>query len=134
MRQVIVFPDVEGLLVSYLTQQLVWRADTASVHVSVPNPRPARFVLVPRIGGTEENLVTDAATIGVECWAATPQQAAKLAQLVRALIHALPGKVVEGVPFYRVQEFAGPANLPDPTSDQSRYVFTLSVTARGFAA
>src|SRR5262245_41866590 len=129
--QVIVFPDVEALLVTYLQAELLARSDTATVHVSVPNPRPDRFVLVPRLGGARRNIVNDAATIGIACWAATPAQAGGLAQLVRGLVNALPGKVVSSVPFYQVQEFAGPANLPDPQSDQSRYVFTVSIGVRG---
>lgn len=133
MPEVIVFPDVEDALVTYLTAELAARGDTASVHVRVPNPRPDRFVRVPRVGGARANLVTDNATIGVECWAVRGKQAHDLAQMVRGLIFALKGQTAAGVRFYNVTEFAGPAELPDPTSNQSRYVFTVAVEARGAA-
>lgn len=131
MAEVILFPDVEAALVTYLTAALGARGDSATVHVSVPKVRPARFVLVPRLGGPRAGLVVDAATIGFECWAATKSQAAALARLVRGLVNALPGQTTAGVTFYRVSEFAGPANLPDPLSDQARYTFTASVRCRG---
>lgn len=133
MAEAIQFPDVEAALVTYLTAALAARGDTASVHVRIPKQRPARFVLVPRLGGTKANLVADEPTIGFECWANTDLQASNLARLTRALVHALRGQTTAGVTFYRVTEFAGPANLPDPTSNQSRYVFTVAVQVRGSA-
>lgn len=134
MPEVIVFPDVEDLLVTYLSTELAARGDTATVHTVVPADRPDRFVLVPRVGGTRANLVVDNATIGIEAWASTDQQAHDLCQLVRGLVHALPGRVVDGVTFYRTGEFAGPTNLPDPVSRQSRCIFTPTVSCRGTAA
>lgn len=132
--EVIIFPDVEDLLVTYLTAQFPVHGETGTVHVTVPNPRPERFVIVPRIGGPKASLVVDVPTVAVECWATTPADAYGLCQLVRGLIHALPGRVVDGVPFGPVSEFAGPGNLPDPESTQARYVLTVSIRTRGIAA
>lgn len=129
----IAFPDVEDLLVDYLTRELADRSDTATVHVDVPNPRPARFVLTPRVGGVRRNLVVDSPTIGFEAWAATKAQAYALCSLVRALVLALPGRQVGGVQFYKAEEIGGPVNLPDPVSEQARYVFTASLSLRGQA-
>jgi len=134
MAEVIVFPDLENRLVDYLAAALAERGDPAAVSVTVPNPRPSRFVLVPRIGGVRRNFVVDSATIAVECWDDTDAGAADLAALVRGLVGALPGQVLDGVPVYRVDEFAGPANLPDPRSAQARYTFTVSISYRGTAA
>lgn len=133
MAEVIAFPDVEDALVTYLTAELAARGDTASVHVRVPTTRPDRFVRVPRLGGQQASLVVDNPTIAVECWAKTDAQAAGLARLTRALIRALRGQTTAGVTFYDVTEFAGPANLPDPDSNQSRYVFTVALQTRGIA-
>lgn len=134
MQEVIVFPDVEDLLVAYLSAELPAHGDAATAHVTVPDPRPDRFVLVPRVGGVKRNLVVDSPTVGVECWAATPKQAHDLCQLVRGLLHALPDKTVAGVAFYRMEEFAGPANLPDGgLSGQARYILTVAVSCRGTA-
>lgn len=131
--EVIVFPDVEAALVTYLTAELANHGRACPVSTQVPNPRPAEFVTIPRKGGTRQTLVSDAATIAVECYAATGALASTLAALVRGLIAALPGTVSGGVTFYRVGEFAGPAMLPDPVSEQSRYVYTASVHFRGTA-
>lgn len=129
----IAFPDVEDLLVTYLTQELADRNDTATVHVQIPTVRPARFVLVPRVGGVRRNLVVDSPTIGFECWDNTAAKAYALCRLVRAFVHALPGRTVDGATFYRVEEFGGPVNLPDSLSAQARYTFTASLSVRGTA-
>lgn len=129
----IVFPDVEDLLVTYLTGEYALRGETASVHTAVPNPRPDRFVLVPRLGGQRLGLVVDAPTIGLETWALTDGQAASLMGLTRALIGALPGQALAGHQIYGVEEFAGPGNLPDPLSTHGRYVYTVSIRIRGHA-
>ena len=133
---VIVYPDIEALLVEHVSAALAAVGESAPVHNTVPHPRPGRFVTLVRLGGVKPSttVVTDAAQIGVECWAATPRQAHDLAQLTRGLLHALPGVVLDGHPVYRVDEWAGPAKLPDPVSDQARYTFQVSIHIRGFAA
>jgi len=134
MAEAIAFPDVEDALQQYLTTELAARGDTATAHVRVPHPRPARFATVARVGGPRRSLIVDDATVAVECWATTPGQAHDLIQLVRALIHAAQATTLDsGVQVYRVQEFAGPAHLPDPVSDQARYTMTFSVQTRGTA-
>jgi hypothetical protein len=131
--QPILFPDVEALLVDHLTARYAALGESASVHTAVPNPRPERFTLVPRLGGVARNVVVDTPTIGVECWAATEAQALALCQLTRAIIRAMPGTVVGGVMFYSVGELAGPTKLRDPASDQARYIYTPTLTCRGTA-
>ncbi|MGH8878160.1 MAG: hypothetical protein ACRD0P_12585 [Stackebrandtia sp.] len=132
--EVIVYPDTEALLVDHLASELDARGDTATVHTAIPHPRPDKFVTLTRLGGVKPSIITDAAQIGVECWAATGKQAHGLAQQARGLLHALPGAILDGHTVYRIDEWAGPANLPDPVSDQSRYTFQLSVHIRGTAA
>ena len=133
MAQPVLFPDVEALLVDYLTSEFTGRGESATVHVTVPHPRPAAFVIVPRIGGQARNFVVDTPTIGVEAWAGTDQRALELCQLARAFIRALPGQTLAGTMFYSVGEFAGPTRLPDPLSQQSRYIYTPTLTCRGTA-
>lgn len=125
------FPDVEDLLVVYLSAEFLTRGETASVHTKVPEQRPSKFVLVPRGGGVRRNLVVDSPTINFECWAATDVEACNLCILTRALVNALPGRKISGSTFYRVDEFGGPINLPDDLSHQSRYTFTSSISCRG---
>lgn len=131
MAQPVAFPDVEALVVDYLTDQYALRGETATAHTQVPNPRPSRFVLVPRVGGPARNIVVDQPTLGIECWAPTAGAAYELCRLTRALIGALAGQSIEGVMFYAVGEFAGPTQLPDPDSNQARYIYTPTLTCRG---
>lgn len=133
MTEVVVFPDVEGLVCDWLPAELAARSRTVTVSTKVPNPRPAEFVRVIRTGGPQLNLVQDQPTLVVEAWAATESAAASLAELARALLKSTAGQQVGGVMVYRVDEIGGPQNLPDPDSAQARYVFTLSILLRGTA-
>lgn len=129
----IVFPDAAALAIGFLADALVAQGDGAVVSQNVPDPRPVRFVTVTRGGGVRHTLISDAATLLVECWASSPADAHDLAQLSRALLIAMEGSVVDGVQAYRVDEVGGPQQLPDPLSEQPRYVFTLSAHFRGYA-
>ena len=131
--ETIVFPDVEDLLQQYLTVQLPLAGFDVPVHVKIPDPRPDSFVTIPRVGGVRRNMVVDTATISVDCWGMTPQPALQLAQVTRGLIHGLIDQQLGDYPVYRVDEFAGPGNNPDPVSYHSRYTATYSVFIRGRA-
>lgn len=133
MRTPILFPDAAALAIGFLADALDAQGDSAAVSQDVPDPRPARFVTVTRGGGVRHTLVSDAATLLVECWAATSADAHDLAQMSRALLGSMVGSVVDGVQVYRVDEVGGPQQLPDPLSEQPRYVFTLSAHFRGAA-
>jgi hypothetical protein len=120
--------DLTGSLIVWLRTQITDGTEFAG---RVPRDLPAKFVLVRRIGGPWEWPVTDVPTVGVECWAATESAAYLLAQQVRARIHSLQGGSVNGIPVYRVDEFAGPAWLPDPNHENHpRFVTTYSVRHR----
>lgn len=123
-------PDVEDLIRLFLIARLPDVYKSVPVHIKVPNPRPGEFVLVPRNGGTSPNRVSDGATIRFECWADRDSVALSLAQKVRALVNALPQGLLGSHQVYRVQEYAGPALLPDGLSDQARYVFTANIQLR----
>lgn len=96
----------------------------------VPNPRLGRFYVVRRVGGPKRNVVTDQATLTVESWAESTEEAHDMAQLARAALNAAQGSIVLGIPIYRVDEASGPADLPDPLSGQPRYSQTFSVALR----
>jgi hypothetical protein len=121
----IVFADATVVVVQGLDAGL---ADP--VLPRVPNPRPAAFYTVRRVGGPRRNIVTDSPTITVESWGGSDEDAADMAQLARAVLHDLLGTVVDGVLVCKVDEFSGPVNLPDPLSDQPRYTQTFSVALR----
>jgi hypothetical protein len=124
----VTFPDAVALLIDYLNDNIV----EPVVH-RIPNPRPATFVTVRRTGGPKRNLVTDQAQVTVESWAASDEDAHDLAQEVRALLNDLGDgvKSLDGVAVYRCDELAGPADLPDPLSDQARFTQSFSVALRG---
>ena len=131
MSDLVLYPDVEALLSTWLRGQL----DGVPVGNRVPNPRPASFVTVRRHGGIRHTVVTDAAQVGLECWAASDAEAHDLAQLCRALLlYRLPGQILDGHTVYRVDEMGGPSNLPDPASSSPRWVMELQVHVRGIAA
>jgi len=101
-------------------------------HGRVPNPRPERFVTAERAGGFTTDRVLFTATVLFEAWGPTEQAASDLADLTYGLVHAIPGQH-HGVTFYGVTDIAGPGQVPDPVSEQPRFVFTLSVRARATA-
>lgn len=129
----VLFPDAAAILIDYLRGLLAARGDSAPVGQKTPNPRPARFVTIHRVGGPRRSIVADAPLLAVECWATTDPDAHDLAQLARALLHTARGRSLDGVAVYRIAEAGGPVNLPDPLSQQSRYTFTLEVALRGAA-
>lgn len=133
MREVIVFPDIEQLLVDWLTEHLPEYGYTVPVSTQIPDERPESFVTVPRVGGPRRNLVVDSPTISCDSYAIRPKPALELAQVVRGIIHAAAGQVLGGYQVYRVTEFTGPGNLPDNRSAHSRYTQAFSILVRGHA-
>lgn len=135
MAERILFPDAVDAVMEALTAQLLALGFSGvPVLTRVPAARPGRFVVALRTGGPRANLVTDAAQITLEAWAAGEAEAHDLAQAARAIVGGLAGTVTSGVTFYAVTEISGPANLPDPVSDQARYSWTMIVNVRGIAA
>lgn len=128
MPDPVLFLDAAAAVATHLN-------DTLGVATAgkVPNPRPAEFYRVLRVGGVAREKVMDDATIVVEAWAPTDEEADDLAQLARAHLLAMVNVTVADVLVYRVVDVAGPANLPDPLSNQSRSTATYTVTTRGFS-
>jgi hypothetical protein len=128
---VALFPDAPERVADAI--QVRHRAAFASQLVTTnrtPNPRPAEFVKVILVGGVRRDQVTDVPTLAVEAWAGSRTRAAALAQEVRAVIASLEGATFPGYTVQDVDEYAGPGDLPDPLSDQSRYTATYAVTIR----
>ena len=129
IRDLVLFPDAVAAITTYL-------ADATGVATAkrVPNPRPDQFYRVIRIGGTARDVVIDDATLAVEAWALTDGEADDLANLARAHLLAIANHVLDdGTVIYGVTEVAAPADLPDPTSSQSRSTATYGARIRGAA-
>lgn len=136
MTELLVAPDVETLVVQYLNAELATRSPwtTTEAYTKVPMNRPAAFVRILRTGGTRTRFI-DTATLALESWADDAITASNLAQTVRALMFNIDRVTYDSVTyqFYAPQEFAGPANLPDPDSVMERYTETFSVGVRATA-
>jgi hypothetical protein len=119
------YPDVVALVVDYLTPLV----DPTPVVSRVPNPRPATFVQVRRVGGSAIT-VRDQARLDVFTWGADDTTAHDLCMQVRTLLHALAGTTTLGPTCYGVDEFTGPRSLDDGVSGQPRWWMTLTITVR----
>lgn len=128
----LVFPDVVALAVERLNDELPALVGTVHVGNRVPSPRPARFVVVRRGGGSRITIVTEAATINVGSWAQSVPDADDIAQACRSVLHAMAGGMVNGVPIYKVEDVGGPAEEADPLSDQPMSQMSVAVHVRGY--
>lgn len=117
--------NVEAVLVSYLRTNPFIAA--AGVATQLPNPRPAKFVRVQRIGGDEKNMIQERPFILVECWGSTQTEAWTLAA---ACWEALRGREpLEHNGFELLERrVSSPVNYPDPSTTSPRYQFQLQTT------
>lgn len=130
MAELVVYPDVESLLVWYLGAEFGLRGEMARVGTKVPNPRPNRFVRITAAGGGERAIVLSSRTVIFECWDTDDPAASALAELSYAIMRAAQWDAA--VPTIRnVATVGAPASFPDPDTGTSRYQFTLSVDLRG---
>ncbi|MBL1072960.1 hypothetical protein JK358_00965 [Nocardia sp. 2] len=141
MPERIVFPDIEAVLVGYLTTELSELADTAQVVTQVPDPRPARLVRIvrddrsPRLDREDREgrrgslLILDRPRVRLECSDDTGD-AAGLAGLVRAILAgAAPGYL--GAVWCDGIADAGLENDTDPATCTPRQVITADLFVRG---
>lgn len=94
----------------------------------VPEVRPAKFVTVRRNGGVSDEAPTlDAPRMDIQVWANDEGEAQDIAALCSAIIFTMPTRS----PVTKVEGFLGLTEIPDPLSNQSRYLFTVTLTIRG---
>lgn len=130
----VVFPDVQRVVVDYLTDTLAGRTEHyvfgVKVGTIVERPRTPVAVTVERAGGVRTLPSVDNPRVELVVWHGTDEDAQLLALLVRALLHAMPGVVETStgpVTVTRVTDFAGPFRSPDPLSDHPRVRLTVEV-------
>lgn len=122
----VTFPDATAIVIGRLRTAL----PSLTFHHEIPNPRPVTFVRIFRTGGPRANLVVDGAQITIESWAADIDVAMTNAQTVRGRLLAIHEQIISPA-ICRVDEFSGPAELPDPVSTSRRITWTVVVWVRG---
>ena len=133
-KEVILFPDTEALLITYLNAAYAASVTYASgvAGVNVPESRTNLFTRLYRVGGSVPEIVVERSTFLVECYGLTTVTASALARFTQAQLLAVDE--VSNVALYTPQLFSALSNLPDPNVDtHERYTFTFSVGARGVA-
>lgn len=135
MAEILIAPDVVALAIGWLRTELPTIPDqnAVPVHRAVPDPRPPTFItcrLAPGSGIDPALPVVDVVQLNFEAWAPTVAAAQDLAQNARAVMLAAKGVVVSGIQVYRAEDFAGPAELPDPLSNLPRFVFSIQLSIR----
>lgn len=123
--EVLVSPDVEKAVISWLRTALSGRGVQATVATKVPSAMPANMVRVSLTGGTRRDVVTDRPQLTVECWSANSVTAGDIARLSCGLMLAAAGETVGGVWVRSTEEVAGVKSFPDPDTTMPRYQFTV---------
>ena len=117
------FPDAEDVWVRYIAAKL----EEPDTRVSTETQPDARFVKIVRVGGVARSMFTDEPTIAFECYDTYADDAMALTQRVRAIVSNARGRqLVDGIVCKGYTEFSGPANLPDPNHESTRYSWTAA--------
>lgn len=124
-RSPVLFRDAVAQVIAVLSDGL-----DVPVVSKIPNPRPNAFVRVRRVGGTDDAVVFDAASVTVEAYALRGEDAQDLCQLARSVLWVADGASTGGKVHW-VEVTGGPTELPDPLSDMPRYSLTASAWIRG---
>ena len=126
MSNLVVPIDVESLMITGLSAWLPTQGETVPVADELAAGEQVESVAIFRTGGVMSSMVTDSATVVIEANAADKARTYEIISLVRAWVHFLEYRELGGYGVCRVEEFAGPANLP-VDSHPNRYTMTISV-------
>lgn len=127
MTEVILFADVEALVVTWLKSKIAG----VSVSTKIPDPRPTKLIKVTRLGGSKKRLNADSPMVVFECWGSTSVEASTLCQQARAYVNAMEGETINGTWIFKVREAGGPAFFPDPNTTLPRYQFSVTIDTKG---
>ena len=123
MGELLVTPDVEGAVVSWLRIGLGAAVD--KVATKVPSTMPARMVRVSLTGGSRRDVATDVAQVTVECWLPDELSASTVARKAHGLMFSAAGMTAGAVFVRKVETVGGVQNFPDPDTNNPRYQFTV---------
>lgn len=125
-KPVVVFPDAVMVVIDYLREKV----PGTPTYSRVPDPRPAEFIRIERLGGLRRTIVTDRPRVDIHCWSDTEENAEALVATVRAYALSMAGRR-GATTVYDVAEVGGPQWMPDATSGQPRYAFAIEFCTRG---
>ncbi|WP_028477863.1 hypothetical protein [Nocardia sp. CNY236] len=133
MVEIVLFPDVEELVVGYLTARLTERGDDTLVTRSPPESPPGRMVRVRSAWGEDRGRALSSRFVTIQCTDETPSGAAELTELCFAILRSSWND--PSVPRIRDAVLADRPDdrLPDPDPYVPNYQFTLSILLRGQA-
>lgn len=118
------YPDLLDLVRDYLAT-----AHTPTPVVSrVPATRPAKFIQLRHVGGSDLRPVRVAERLDVFTWGADEPEASQLARDVRLSVHALHGTSTLGIMCYRVDELLAPRQFDDLTAAGTVYRWWATYT------
>ena len=122
-------PDIEAVLIAYLSAELGDAGLHVPVSTHVPDDRPGLFVRVQQTGGTTTDHVIVQAEFAIQCWAPDDVEASRLARTAEDLLLGMHGDQY-GAWVRGVVSMGGIAYFPDPDSRQPRYQFAVQVNVR----
>lgn len=114
--------DVESALVAFLSAALDVPTSTRT-----PNPRPARFVTVKRIGGRRLNLAQAEPLVMLQGWGTSDFDAFELTRDAWGALDGADGTDIGLGVWISDLNLSGPVNIPDPETGQDRYQFTANM-------
>jgi len=132
MAEVIVFADIEALVISALRAAFTARSVTAHVADMVPSSTD-RYITVKLIDSERSDLVIDRSIVRIDVHDTTKEAATDLGQLARGILGSLQGTVVGTTTVYRVTD-AQVADAPDDLTNLPGYTFHMTISTRGVAA
>ena len=119
-------PDVIANLVALLTSELGVPVSSRRSPTATKDSDPS--VVVRRTGGPSKGVASDNPTVTIEAWAPTTTESFQLLQSARLAVIEAAEQGRAGL--RRYDEFAGPADLPDPSTTNPRHTLTASVVTR----
>jgi hypothetical protein len=128
----VIFPDVERLLVAGLNTALAARSETYASNVLVTTKKPAadatqpaRCIVIRADGGPTLDDVRKSERVGITIWANTYADASDLAHLVAALSKSLTGEHIK-----KVDVSLSPTRLGEENRQEARYLI-LELIVKG---
>jgi hypothetical protein len=119
-------PDVIANLVALLASELGVPVSSRRSPTATKDSDPS--VVVRRTGGPSKGVASDNPTVTIEAWAPTTTESFQLLQSARLVVIEAAEQGRAGL--RRYEEFAGPADLPDPSTTNPRHTLTASVVTR----